>query len=108
MSSETFNEMLYGESGSLAEWRKRFVSDDQLNRITGEFTRLKSESQKRLAEIDTTLEQLGDRLERLGRSLQRPNPSIQNEELSRLLHFGPASGVTVNGIIDFLAHHRKV
>jgi hypothetical protein len=108
MSTETLNKTLYGDSGSLSEWRKRFVSDSELNQMVGEFTRQRSEAQNKLAEIDTKLAQLGDRLECLGKSLQRPDPSITSEELSKLLRFGPESGVTVDGIVDFLNERNRL
>lgn len=90
----------------LKEWRKSFVSEDESDRMIGEWIRQKSEAERRRNEIDGLLIALGDRLEKLGRALQSKDLSI--DSLRELLHFGPQSGITVDGIESFLQERDRL
>jgi hypothetical protein len=96
------------EPESLADWRKRFVSDSESNEMIGGFTKAAAEARRKLAEIDTKLGQLGERLEQLGRALRDTKQSVSKDSLRALLRFGPESGVTVDGIVDVLNERQRL
>jgi archaellum component FlaC len=99
---------IYGHTGGLEEWRRRFVSESELHESIGRFTKSKAEAQKRLSEIDTKLDALGERLERLGRALRDVKQSVSKDILRELLRFGPESGVTADGVIEFLNERNRL
>jgi hypothetical protein len=92
----------------MSEWRKSFVSDSERNEMIGRFTQTKVDAQRKLSEIDAKLGLLGDRLQELGCALRDLKQSISKDTLRELLRFGPESGVTVDGLINFLNERQRL
>ena len=77
------------------------MSDNEKHRMIGELVEQRRNAEKKRNEIDHKLNLLGERLQKLGRAL-RDREQLSIDALRALLWFGPESGVTVEGLLDFL------
>jgi hypothetical protein len=115
MSSETFNEILYGDSGSLTEWKKRFVSEAESNQQIVDLLKKQRDAEKALASLELKLGQLADRFQELSgtmrRHLAKPptdlNPG-KDEAFGNSLRFGEESGVNVDGLFEKLRERARL
>jgi len=93
-------------------WR-RFVSEAESNQQLADLLKRRAEATKAVAEINTKLKSLAARFHEVGDNLERyakHDPArklYEDGELLGSLHFGPQSGVSVEGLVAMIQERDR-